>query len=237
MPLLDSHCHLEAKDFRRDDGSDERDDVLARARAAGVEAFVCVGSGASLDEVRTAVAMAEAHPDIWAAVGIHPHDAARIPEGTLAEIERLATHHPRVVAVGETGLDYHYMHSPEAEQQRTLRDFIAIARRAKKPLSLHIRDAHADAVRILQSDGASEVGGVIHCFTGDARRRQALRGARLSHQPLGRRHLQERQPTSARLPPGCRSIGCWSRPTAPSWRRSRCAESVMNPLMSRIPRR
>jgi TatD DNase family protein len=167
MPLLDSHCHLEAKDFRRADGSDERDDVLARARAAGVEAFVCVGSGAGLDEVRTAIAMAEAHPDIWAAVGIHPHDAARIPAGAMAEIERLAMEHPRVVAVGETGLDYHYMHSPEAEQQRTLSDFIAIARRAKKPLSLHVRDAHADTVRILEADGARDVGGVIHCFTGD----------------------------------------------------------------------
>ena len=167
MPLLDSHCHLEAKDFRRDDGSDERDDVLARARAAGVEAFVCVGSGAGLDEVRTAVAMAEAHADIWAAVGIHPHDAGRIPEGALAEIERLAMEHPRVVAVGETGLDYHYMQSQKDEQQRALSDFIAIAKRAKKPLSLHVRDAHDDTVRILESEGARDVGGVIHCFTGD----------------------------------------------------------------------
>jgi TatD DNase family protein len=140
---------------------------LARARAAGVEAFVCVGSGASLDEVRTAVTMAEAHSDIWAAVGIHPHDAARIPDGALDEIERLAASHPRVVAVGETGLDYYYAHSPAAEQQETLRRFIAIARRAKKPLSLHIRDAHPDAVRILTEEGARDIGGVIHCFTGE----------------------------------------------------------------------
>jgi TatD DNase family protein len=166
MGLIDSHCHLEAKDFVNADGSDERPDVLARARAAGVEAFVCVGSGASLDEVRTAVAMAEAHPDIWAAVGIHPHDAARIPAGAIEEIERLAAEHPRVVAVGETGLDYYYDHSPAAEQQETLRRFIAIARRTRKPLSLHVRDAHADAVRILTEEGAREVGGVIHCFTG-----------------------------------------------------------------------
>jgi len=110
--------------------------------------------------------MAEAHPDIWAAVGIHPHDAARIPEGAIEEIERLAAEHPRVVAVGETGLDYYYENSPAAEQQEALRRFIAIARRAQKPLSLHIRDAHADAVRILTEEGAREVGGVIHCFTG-----------------------------------------------------------------------
>ncbi|HWE29374.1 MAG TPA: TatD family hydrolase [Polyangia bacterium] len=167
MPLIDSHCHLEAKDFQRADGSDEREDVLARARAAGVEAFVCVGSGAGLDEVRTAVAMAETHADIWAAVGIHPHDTGRTPAGAMAEIERLATDHPRVVCVGETGLDYHYMHSQKDEQQRGLADFIAIAKRAKKPLSLHVRDAHDDTLRILEAGGAREVGGVVHCFTGD----------------------------------------------------------------------
>lgn len=175
--LIDSHCHLEPKDFVAPDGSDERPAVLARARAAGVEAFVCVGSGAGLDEVRNAVAMAEQHADVWAAVGIHPHDAARIPAGALDEIERLASSHPRVVAVGETGLDYHYKHSPPEAQQQALRDFIAIARRTKRPLSLHIRDAHADAARILAEEHASDVGGVIHCFTGalaDARAYVAL---------------------------------------------------------------
>jgi len=173
--LIDSHCHLEPKDFVAD-GVDERPAVLDRARAAGVEAFVCVGSGSSLDEVRNAVAMAEAHADVWAAVGIHPHDAARVPDGAYDEIERLATSHPRVVAVGETGLDYHYKHSPAAEQQDTLRRFIAIARRTKKPLSLHIRDAHADAARILKEERADEIGGVIHCFTGDLGDAQAYVG-------------------------------------------------------------
>jgi len=166
--LIDSHCHLEPKDFVRD-GVDERPALLERARAAGVEAFVCVGSGSSLDEVRNAVAMSEAHADVWAAVGIHPHDAARIPDGAYDEIERLAGSHARVVAVGETGLDYHYNHSPVAEQQEALRRFIGIARRTKRPLSLHIRDAHADAARILKEERADEVGGVIHCFTGDLR--------------------------------------------------------------------
>lgn len=167
MKLVDSHCHLEPKDFVTPDGGDERDAVLGRARAAGVEAFVCVGSGASMAEVRNAVAMAEAHSDVWAAVGIHPHDAARIPDGALDEIERLAATHPRVVAVGETGLDYHYNHSPVTEQQQALRHFIGIARRTRRPLSLHIRDAHADALRILGEERANDVGGVIHCFTGE----------------------------------------------------------------------
>src|SRR5205823_5353276 len=83
-----------------------------------------------------------------------PHDAARIPDGALAEIERLAQTHPRVVAVGETGLDYHYHHSPREQQQQALRDFIGIARRAKKPLSLHIRDAHDDALGICADEDA-----------------------------------------------------------------------------------
>jgi TatD DNase family protein len=173
MRLADSHCHLEAKDFVTAGGDDERAAVLDRARAAGVEAFVCVGSGAGLAEVRTAVAMAEAHADVWAAVGIHPHDAARIPDGALAEIERLAASHPRVVAVGETGLDYHYQHSPVAEQQAALRQFIAIARRTRRPLSLHIRDAHPDALRIAREERAAEVGGVVHCFTGGLAEAQA----------------------------------------------------------------
>jgi TatD DNase family protein len=169
MRLVDSHCHLEPKDFVTADGADERSAVLERARAAGVEAFVCVGSGASLAEVRNAVAMAEAHADIWAAVGIHPHDAARVPDEAWEEIERLATSHPRVVAVGETGLDYHYDHSPREVQQEAMRRFVGIGRRAKRPLSLHIRDAHDDARRICKEERADEVGGVVHCFTGDLR--------------------------------------------------------------------
>lgn len=166
LRLVDSHCHLEARDFVAPDGSDERPAVLARARAAGVEAFVCVGSGSGLHEVQTAVSFADAHPDIWAAVGIHPHDAGRVPPGAVDEIERLARFHPRVVCVGETGLDYYYDHSPRLEQQTLLRTFIAIAKSANKPLSLHVRDAHDDTLRILKQEQARDVGGVIHCFTG-----------------------------------------------------------------------
>jgi TatD DNase family protein len=166
LRLIDSHCHLEANDFRAADGSDERPAILARARQAGVEAFVCVGSGAGLHEVQTAIAFADSHRDIWAAVGIHPHDAARVPPGAIDEIEKLARFHSRVVCVGETGLDYYYNHSPRLEQQQLLRTFIAIARMAHKPVSLHIRDAHDDALRILKEERADEIGGVVHCFTG-----------------------------------------------------------------------
>jgi TatD DNase family protein len=156
--LIDSHCHLEPADF------EDREAVIQRAREAGLEAFICIGSGKSLDEVRNAVHLAETHDDIWAAVGIHPHDAGRIPDGALQEIERLAATHPRVVAVGETGLDYYYDNSPRAEQQQALRTFIGIAKRTNKPLSLHIRDAHDDALAICAEEAAHA--GAVHCFTG-----------------------------------------------------------------------
>jgi TatD DNase family protein len=165
LPMLtDSHCHLEAKDFKREDGSDEREDIIARARAAGVTHMICVGSGASHAEIDNAIAMAETHPDIWAAVGIHPHDVARMPADALAKVERLAATHPRVVAVGETGLDYYYDHSPRDTQREVFAAFLDIARRTAKPVSLHIRDAHDDALAILAKN---PVPGVVHCFTGN----------------------------------------------------------------------
>jgi TatD DNase family protein len=169
--LTDSHCHLEPKDFA------DRDEAIARAREAGVQRMVCVGSGAGFDEIRNAVALAERDPQMWAAVGIHPHDAARAPAGVFDELERLATTHARVVAVGETGLDYHYNYSPADEQRQVMRTHLAIARRASKPVSFHIRDAHEEAARILMEEKIGETGGVIHCFTGgleDAKRYVAL---------------------------------------------------------------
>jgi TatD DNase family protein len=165
MRIIDSHCHLERKDF-----GDERDAVVERARAAGVVHFVAVGSGDSLGNVENAVALARTHRDISAAIGIHPHDVARIPPGALERIEQLALEEPRVVAVGETGLDYHYDHSPREVQQEYFRRFIGIALRARKTLTLHIRhapgaDAHADARRILVEERGFEVPVVVHCYT------------------------------------------------------------------------
>jgi TatD DNase family protein len=165
VELIDSHCHLELADFTTD-GGDERPAVIARARTAGVTQMVCVGSGSSLAQVENAVALAEAHPFIFAAVGIHPHDAARMPPEALARIGELAHHHPRVVAVGETGLDFYYDHSPHDAQVAVLRAFVALARSARKPLSLHIRDAHDEALTLLAAERVGEIGGVVHCFTG-----------------------------------------------------------------------
>ncbi len=167
-PLVDSHCHLEAKDFRRADGDafvDERDDVVARARAAGVVAFVCIGSGGSLAEVDNAIAWAERDPAIWAAIGIHPHDAAKMDDATFSRISELAQH-PRVCAIGETGLDYHYDHSPRDVQGKVFARFLRLAADVKKPVTLHIRDAHADARAIYAAEADRVQGGVVHCFTG-----------------------------------------------------------------------
>jgi len=165
--MIDSHCHLDFADFEAD-----RAAVLARARQAGVTAFVAIGSGRDTSSAREAVALARAEPDIFAAVGVHPHDAAGMTEADWVELDSLARA-PRVVGVGETGLDYHYDLSPRPVQQEVYRRFVALARAARRPLVSHVRDAHEDAAAILREAGAAEVGGVIHCFTGgveDARR-------------------------------------------------------------------
>jgi TatD DNase family protein len=140
--------------------------VLARARQAGVTAFVCVGVGRGTAAAEEAAAMAAAEPDVFATVGVHPHDSAEVTEEHWATFERLARA-PRVVGIGETGLDYHYDHAPRDLQQLAYRRSIALARAAGLPVVSHVRDAHADAATILGEEAAAGMmGGVIHCFTG-----------------------------------------------------------------------
>jgi TatD DNase family protein len=160
MQLHDSHGHVDGVEFDAD-----RDAVLVRARAAGVTRFVTVGTGESLERIRRAVALAEREPDVVAAVGVHPHDAARIQPDWWPALEELARH-ARVVAVGETGLDFHYDHSPRPAQEDAFRAHVRLARRVGKPVVCHVREAHAETVALLGEEGAAEVGGVIHCFTG-----------------------------------------------------------------------
>ncbi|MGE3497461.1 MAG: TatD family hydrolase [Candidatus Binatia bacterium] len=159
--LIDSHCHLDI-DFAAD-----RPVVLERARRAGVAAMVTIGASGPFEANREALALADAWPQVFATVGIHPHEAATASEAALDEIIALATH-PKVVAIGETGLDYHYDHSPRARQREAFARFIAVARTLKRPIVVHLREADDDAVEILRAERASEVGGVIHCFSGDA---------------------------------------------------------------------
>src|SRR3989441_3545467 len=138
--------------------------MMARARQAGVTRMLTIGT--EVPTSRAAIALAEAEPDVWATVGVHPHDAADADAGVLTEIERLAGG-PRVVAVGEIGLDFFRDLSPRDVQERVFRHLIGLARRVRKPVVVHCRDAHAEVLAILGEEGASEVGGIMHCFSGD----------------------------------------------------------------------
>jgi len=157
--LFDTHAHLHDAAFDAD-----RPAVLARARAAGVAGFLTIGTdeGTSV----AAVALAAAEPDIYAAVGIHPHDASTADGTTL---ERLATlaRAPRVVAIGEIGLDYYRDLSPRAVQRTALVAQLQLARAVGKPVLLHCREAHADLLDVCLAEGVAAVGGILHCFSGD----------------------------------------------------------------------
>ncbi|HEU4613789.1 MAG TPA: TatD family hydrolase [Kofleriaceae bacterium] len=160
VELLDSHAHVDGPEFDTD-----RDEVLARARAAGVRRIVVIGAVGEPSSAERAVALAERDPDVWATVATHPHDVEKMTPDWWATHERLARH-PRVVAIGETGLDYYYDHSPRDAQQAAFRRFIELAHAVDKPVVCHIRDAHEDARAILREGRAAELGCVIHCFTG-----------------------------------------------------------------------
>jgi TatD DNase family protein len=158
--LIDSHCHLDFEAYGED-----RPAVLARAREAGLVNMICIGSGRDIASARSAVALAAAESDIHATVGIHPHDVAHMTEDDWSELGTLATA-PRVVGIGETGLDYYYDHSPRDKQQVAFRRFLELCHTSDQPVVCHIRDAHDDAVAILREVGVPKRGGVIHCFTG-----------------------------------------------------------------------
>jgi len=161
---LDSHCHVSADAFEAD-----RDAVLARARAAGVEALVSIGSGYGLESARAAIALAAAHEDVYATAGVHPHDAEQLDDAAL-EALRAWLAEPRVTAVGECGLDYHYMNSPREAQRRAFAAQVALARELDLPVSIHVRDdgpnAYDELLDIWVAEGRGDVDGVLHCYTG-----------------------------------------------------------------------
>jgi TatD DNase family protein len=157
--LFDTHAHLHFPEFDAD-----REAMLARAREAGVRRMVTIGTEPATS--RAAVALAAREADVWATVGIHPHDAADADEGALAGIERLAAE-SRVVAIGEIGLDYFRNLSPVEDQQRVFRALLAMARRIRKPVVVHCRDAADDVLKILAEERVGDVGGIMHCFSGD----------------------------------------------------------------------
>jgi TatD DNase family protein len=160
-PLVDTHCHLDAQYYP--EGCDA---ALQRARDAGVGAFVAIGVGDTLEAARNAIAVAERRSDVWASIGLHPHDAKVGTDAMLEELEQMARGE-RVVAVGEWGLDYHYDSSPREAQRRVFREGVRLARRVRKPIVVHTREAAEDTLAILEEEGAREVGGIIHCFSED----------------------------------------------------------------------
>ncbi|MEF2247636.1 TatD family hydrolase [Paenibacillus sp. IITD108] len=159
MPsLFDTHTHMDAPQYDED-----RHEMINRAIEAGVELFVNIGF--NRETIPTTLALADQYKQIFAAIGWHPVDSIFMQEGDLEWIEEL-TKHPKVVAIGEIGLDYHWDTSPKDVQQRVFREQIRLAKKLGKPIVIHNRDAHEDIVRILKEEKADEVGGVMHCFSG-----------------------------------------------------------------------
>jgi TatD DNase family protein len=155
MRFTDSHCHLTMSDASGN---------LERAREAGVAGFVVPAT--KLEDALQAVAVAHEHEDVWAAVGFHPHEAKDCDDSAFAEIERLAED-PRVVAIGEAGLDYHYMHSPRDVQRGVFLRHIALAKRLDLPIIIHNRESTSDLLELLSRDEAKGVRGILHSYTED----------------------------------------------------------------------
>lgn len=158
--LIDTHAHLEMREF-----NDDRDEVIKRAKDAGVGYIITIGT--TVESSRDAVLLAEQHDCIYAAVGIHPHEAHDILHPAYEVLRRFAGH-KKVVAYGEIGLDYHYEHTERSVQQRKFRDMLREARELNLPVIVHDRDAHEDTLRILAEEWDPSIGGVMHCFSGDA---------------------------------------------------------------------
>jgi TatD DNase family protein len=158
--LFDTHVHLNAEQFNED-----VEEVIERAKEAGVEYMVVVGF--DRPTINRALELVEKYDFLYASVGWHPVDAIDMEEEDLQWIEELASH-PKVVAIGEMGLDYHWDKSPKSVQQEVFRKQIQLAKRVKLPIIIHNREATQDIVDILREESAQEVGGIMHCFSGSA---------------------------------------------------------------------
>ena len=167
MRLVDTHCHLDDRQF---DG--DREQVIERARAAGVERMMAIGTGNGPPDLEVGIRLAETYPFLFATVGVHPHDASKATEETFTRLRDLARH-SKVRAIGEIGLDYHYDFSPREVQREVFARQIAIAAEAGKPIVIHTREAWMDTVAMLRAGWQGS--GIMHCFTGDAQQaREAL---------------------------------------------------------------
>jgi TatD DNase family protein len=158
--LIDSHAHIQGKEY-----AGEAAAVIERARAAGVKKIIAVGGAGDMSSNTEAVALADSFPAVFATVGMHPHDAKDVGADELDTLKNLAAH-AKVVAVGESGLDYYYNHSARDVQRRVFAQFIHMALETALPLVVHERDAAREAAELLRDEGAGKLRGVIHCFTG-----------------------------------------------------------------------
>ena len=167
MRLTDSHCHLDDKQFDPD-----RDQVIERALAAGVERMLAIGTGSGPPDLEAALRLAREHAFIYATVGVHPHDAAKATPETFAAMEALVAD-SKVLAIGEIGLDYHYDFSPRDVQRDVFIAQLQLAARAGKPIVIHTREAWDDTLLLLREHWSGR--GIMHCFSGGpAEARQAL---------------------------------------------------------------
>jgi len=159
--FVDSHAHLDDADFDAD-----RETVIERARAAGLRYLLAVGGGSGPDNLAGPLPIAERHDWIYATVGFHPHDAQHFRDAHAEQIRKLAVH-PKIVAIGEVGLDYCYTHSPREVQKQVLIRQMELARDLSLPIVVHCRDAWADLGALVQTHWRSSgLGGILHCFSG-----------------------------------------------------------------------
>jgi len=162
MPrLVDSHCHLADGRLRED-----LEGVITRARLAGVATLISVGAIGPIEADRLTVELAERNAGVYAAIGVHPHNASGCGDERISELRELARS-PKVVAIGESGLDFHYMHSPRDAQEVSLQRHLALAAEVGKPIIIHCREAETRLAEIVREAGMPPRGGVVHCFTGD----------------------------------------------------------------------
>lgn len=157
--LIDTHSHLHFETFDED-----RELVIQRALESGLTAIITIGT--DVESSRISIGLAEKYAPVFAAVGIHPTDCADISDSDFDEIREMATH-PKVVAIGEIGLDYYHMRASKEVQERAFRHQIEIAHALKLPLIIHNRESHEDVLNILSDSAASDTGGVMHSFSGD----------------------------------------------------------------------
>lgn len=159
--LIDSHCHLDSSEFDAD-----REEAIARAVAAGVDRMVAIGTGEGPPDLEAGIRLAERHAVFLATAGVHPHDAAKATDETMDRVAALLKH-PKVIAAGEIGLDYHYDFSPRQTQKQVFIEQMRIAAAERKPIVIHTREAWDDTFALLEEHWAPhKLPGIMHCFSG-----------------------------------------------------------------------